>query len=80
MKKISIDLRISTTTAAHLLGGLAASYRIIPASAPESVSRDLKYTMVDVLTQMEQQGVAVLQSKSPFNSYAKLVGYNGLPF
>lgn len=75
MKSFGINIKISHTTVGHLLGGLASSYRNIPASAPESVSRHLKHAIIDILAQLELQGEDVLQPRSPFRSYAKLVKF-----
>jgi hypothetical protein len=77
--KYDINIALDTTTVDHLLGGLAASYRVIPPSAPESVSKNIKYAIIDILTQLELQGVDVTLARSPFHSYTKLVRFKHLP-
>lgn len=76
MAKYDINININTTTAAHLLGGLARAYREIPASAQASVSIDIRITIYDILSQLELQGVDLKNSRSPFKSFVKLVNYD----
>jgi hypothetical protein len=73
--KYDIEIRIDTITAGHLLGGLAQSYRIMPGSAQSSVAFNIKMAMVEILEQLEKQGCSVLEPRSAFRSYAKLVNY-----
>jgi hypothetical protein len=73
--KYDIEIRIDTIIAGHLLGGLAQSYRLMPGSAPSSVAFNIKMTMIEILEQLEKQGVSILQPRSAFRSYAKLVNY-----
>ncbi len=70
-----IQITVSTDTASYLLGGLAQAYRVIPASAPDKVSIDIKHTIRVILSQLKEQGVDLTNTKSPFNSYAKLIKF-----
>ena len=75
-KAYNIELNLNTTTAAHLLGGLARAYREIPASAPNSVSLDIRVAIYEILSQLEGQGADLKNTRSPFKSFVKLVNYD----
>jgi hypothetical protein len=73
--KFDLNIRLNEMTANHLLGGLAQSYRDIPASAPKEVANDIQFLMVEILEQMDKQGIDIFKPRSPFASYAKLIRF-----
>lgn len=73
--KFNINITIDKVTASHILGGLAQSWRQIPASAPASVASNLKFLAVEILNQLENQGVGVTSQRSGFRSYVNLFRY-----
>ena len=75
MKSYNLEISIDSMTTQHLLGGLAQSYRNIPASAPISVGANIRVAIIGILRQLEEQGVDVHKPRSPFKSYARLVNY-----
>lgn len=75
-KTYQIKINIDTITTCHLLGGMAQAYRSIPASAPSSVSLSIRIAIYDILKQIENQGADLLNPRSPFKSYVKLINYN----
>jgi hypothetical protein len=75
MKEYNLKITAGYIPVTHLLGGLAQSYRQLPASAPGDVAFELKYMIINILEQLQEQGADVLKPRSPFASYARLVGF-----
>jgi len=73
--KFNINVNIDKVTAGHILGGLAQSWRQMPASAPASVASNIKFLAVEILNQLENQGVGVTSQRSGFRSYVNLFSY-----
>lgn len=74
-KEYKINFTANAITLGHVLGGLATSYRNMPASAPEEVSYNLRYLIINILDQLMEKGVDVIKPRSPFYSYSKLVNF-----
>ncbi len=77
MKTLKLELYLSKAVATHILGGLAQSFReMVGTEANDAVVIGIRSAIRDILLQLHEQGEDVMNARSPFNAYARLIRFN----
>ena len=74
---ITLNIAISKKTMTHLLGGLAEKYRALDiySDIQRPIKVEIENLIQYILRQMHRRGIDIMQPRSPFNTYAKLIEF-----